>query len=207
MRTLLAFILLSVVATARAAIDLTPVPHETTCEGFTFKELLFKDGPRQILYQMPSKWTYRAGSGEVRLIPPDLANADAVIRATALPAVKRLDEQAIAAAKEDLLSKLPPGSQLAAVVSEEPNTVPLSGNPTYEIVVSYQVMGQTFLRSCVISNVGDTQLSFRLTARKSDFEKVHQTFRSSILSWHWIEPSRTAVVAQSNQPPAAAARQ
>jgi hypothetical protein len=196
MRTLLCLCLLCCVATARAVIDLTPVPHETTCEGFTFKELLFKDGPRQILYQLPNKWTYRAGAGEVHLAPPDIPNADAVIQAAPLPASERLDEKAIAAARTELLSRLPSGSQMITVVSEEPNAVPLNGNPTYQIVVSYQVMGQTFLRGCLFSNIGDTQLRFRLTARKSDYEKLYPAFRSSILSWHWVEPSSTATVVQ-----------
>ena len=79
MRTLLALILTACAVTTRAAIDLTAVPHETTCEGFTFKELLFKDGPSQILYQLPNKWAYRAGTGEVRLTPPDSPDAEALI--------------------------------------------------------------------------------------------------------------------------------
>lgn len=187
MRVLLFLILAGSVATAPAAIDLTAVPRETTCEGFTFQELLFKDGPRQIIYQIPNKWTYRLGAGEVRLAPPDLPHAEAVIRAVALPAPRRLDEDAVATARNELLSKLPPGSQMIAVGGEEPNAVPLSGNPTYQVVVTYQVMGETFLRSCLFSNVGDTQLSFRFTARKRDYEKVYPAFRSSILSWQWSQ--------------------
>ena len=196
MRILLTFILAVSVATARAAIDLTAVPRETTFEGFTFKELLFKDGPGQIVYQLPNKWTYRAGAGEVRLTPPDSPDAEALIQAVALPGPLPLDGKAIEAAKQQLLSNVPPGSQMVVLVKEEPNTVPLNGHPTYEIVVSYQVIGQTFLRSCLISNVGETQLRFRFTARKSDYEKVYPAFRSSILSWQWIERS-PATVAES----------
>jgi len=207
MRLLLSVILAASVATARAAINLTPVPHETTCEGVTFKELLFKDGPRQILYQIPNKWTYRAGAGEVRLAAPEVRDADAVIQAVPSPAGQRLDEKAIAAARNELLSKLPAGSQMITVVSEEPNAVPLNGNPTYQVVVSYQLMGQTFLRSCLFSIVGETQLSFRFTARKSDYEKIYPAFRSSILSWQWLPPASSASVAQKDQPESATTRQ
>ena len=198
MRILLSVILAGYVATARGAIDLTPVPRETTCEGFTFKELLFKDGPRQILYQLPTKWTYRAGAGEVRLVPPNSRDAEAVIQAIALPASQPLDSKVIEAAKQQLLSNLPPGSQMVTLVKEEPNAVPLNGHPTYEFAMTYQVMGQTFQRSCLISNVGEAQLRFRFTARKSDYEKVYPAFRSSILSWQWLEPSKTTAVAQSD---------
>ena len=188
LRNILFFLLAAAFATARAGIDLTPKPHETTCEGFTFKELLFKDDKRQILYQLPNKWTYRAGADGVHLTPPGSVNADAVIQATPLAKPQPLDEKGIEAARQQLLASVPPGSQMVAVVKEEQNTVPFSGNPTYEIVVSYQVIGATFLRSAVFTNVADTQLSFRLTARKIDFEPLHDLFRRSILSWQWIEP-------------------
>ena len=192
LRNILFFLLAATFTTARAAIDLTPKPHESTCEGFTFKELLFKDDKRQILYQLPNKWTYRAGADGVHLTPPAGVNADAVIQATPLAKPQPLDEKGISAARQQLLASVPPGSQTVTVVKEEQNAVPFSGNPTYEILVSYQVIGVTFLRSAVFANVGDTQLSFRLTARKIDFEPLHDLFRRSILSWQWSDPQPEA---------------
>jgi hypothetical protein len=191
-RTILFFLLAAAFTTARAGIDLTPRPHETTCEGFTFKELLFKDDKGQILYQLPNKWTWRAGADGVHLTPPGIVNADAVIQATPLAKPQPLDEKGIDSARQQLLASVPPGSQMIAVVKEEQNAVPFNGNPTYEIQVSYQVIGATFLRSVLFTNVGDTQLSFRLTAHKSDFEPLHDLFRRSILSWQWIEPQPKA---------------
>ena len=189
LRTILAVLLATALTTARAAIDLTPTAHESTCEGFTFKELLFQDGKRQIVYQLPAKWTYRAGGDGLHLTPPQTAYADAIIQAAALPAPQRLDEKSIEAARQQFMSNFPPGSQMITLVSEEQNSVPLNGNATYEITASYQVMGETFLRSAVFSNLADTQMCFRLTARKSDFGRLHQVFRASILSWRWFESS------------------
>ena len=195
-RTVLLLLLTAALTTARAAIDLTPTPHETTCEGFTFKELLFKDGKREILYQLPNKWVYRPGGDGVHLTP-ETPRADAIIQASTLSAPQRFDEKSVEAAKKQFLGSLPPGSQMISVVTEEQNPVPFSGNPTYEFFVSYQIIGETFVRSALFTNVADTQLCFRLTARKSDFEVLHRSFRASILSWRWLEQPVTVTAANS----------
>ncbi|MEY2494855.1 MAG: hypothetical protein QOJ45_1347 [Verrucomicrobiota bacterium] len=188
---LLLFVVAATLSTARAVIDLTPTPHESTCEGFTFKELLFKDGKREIIYQLPDKWVYRAGGDGVRLTPPEAVRADAIIQASQLSAPGPFNEKSLEAAKKQFLGSLPPGSQMITVVTEEQNPVPFSGNPTYELRVSYQIIGETFVRSALFTNVADTQLCFRLTARKSDFEALHRLFRTSIFSWRWIEQRAT----------------
>ena len=202
-RTILLLFAVSL-ATSRAAIDLAPTPHEYTCEGFTFTELLFKDGKRQINYLLPNQWSYRAAGNGVLLTPPKSVNADAVILATPLAKPEVLDEKAMAAARERFLSSLPSGSQMIKVVQEEQNPVLLDNKPSYEVIVSYQIMGETFLRSQLFTNNGDTQVSFRFTARKVDFEKLHQVFRGSILSWQWTEPqpdSAHVVAAETAAPP------
>jgi hypothetical protein len=189
------------VATSRAAIDLAPTPHEYTNEGYTFKELLFKDGKRQINYLLPNQWSYRPAGNGVLLTPPKSINAEAVILATPLAKPEVLDEKGMAAAKERVLSSLPSGSQTIKVVQEEQNPVLLDNKPSYEVTVSYQVMGETFLRSQLFTNNGDSQVSFRFTARKSDFEALHNTFRCSLLSWQWTGPeTATAPVAVAKEP-------
>lgn len=188
-RTILTLLLATACATARAAIELPPTPHESTCEGFTFKELLFKDGKRQVTYQLPREWTYRPKEGGVQLTPPKTSFAEALIRVASLPAPQRLDEKSIEAAKQAFLGGLPPGAQLVSVVKEEQNPVLLDNKPSYEVTATYQIMGEIFLRSALFTNLSDTQVSFSLTARKSEFESLHGLFRRSILSWQWSEES------------------
>jgi hypothetical protein len=185
-RTTIALLLTAVLTTARAAIELPPTPHESTCEGFTHKELHFKDGKRQAVYQLPGGWTFRPREGGVKLVPPD-PFADAIILAGSQPGSQPLDEKAIEEAKQEFLRTIPPGSQLVTIVSEQRNPVLLDNKPSYEVVASYQLLGEHFVRSALFTKSLDTHVTFRLTARKSDFEKLHQTFRSSILSWHWVD--------------------
>lgn len=186
-RTILALLLAAACPSIRAAIEFPPVPHEATYEGFTYHELIFKDGKRQVVYQLPTQWAYRSKDGGVQLVPPKTEFAEAVIQAAPRPALKPLDERSIEEAKQDFLRNLPPGSQLVSIVSEQRNPVLLENRPSYEVIASYQLMGEKFVRSALFTNFFDMQVSFRLTARKNDFERLHQTFRSSILSWHWLD--------------------
>jgi hypothetical protein len=185
-RTTLALLIATVLTTARAAIELPPTPHESTCEGFTHKELHFKDGKRQAVYQLPKGWAFRPREDGVKLVPPD-SFADAVILAGAQPGSQPLDEKGIEEGKQEFLRTLPPGSQLVTIVSEQRNPVLLDNKPSYEVIATYQLMGEHFVRSALFTKSLDTQVTFRLTARKSDFEKLHQAFRISILSWHWVD--------------------
>lgn len=190
-RTIFTLLFAAAFTPARAAIELPPVPHEATEEGFTYKQLLFKDGKRQVVYQMPPQWTYRPREGGAQLVPPNAEFVEALILAAPRPALNPLDEKGMEEAKQELVHNLPQGSQLVSIVSEERNPVLLNNKPSYEVIVTYQLMGEKFVRSALLTNFTDMQVSFRLTARKIDFERLHQAFRLSILSWHWVEPAAT----------------
>ena len=70
----------------------------------------------------------------------------------------------------------------------------MAQNPSVQFVISYVTLGQTFQRSVIFINTPDTQLVFRLTAPKADFNALDDVFRRSISSWQWTEtkPGQTA---------------
>jgi len=181
---------------ANAAIDLTPTVSEYTAEGIRFRQLSFKDGKQRVIYEPPRQWTVRGGGSDLRLVPPTAERADASIQVTELPRPQPFDEKLFAALKEQCLRSVPPGAQNAVIVSEEQNPVRLERGDCYAVTVSYQSIGETFFRSVLFANIPDAQLTFRLTARKADFESLQRAFRSSILSWHWVELGPAASVAQ-----------
>jgi hypothetical protein len=180
----------SLLASAKGAIDLTPMPYDYVGEGIKYRQLLFNDGDRRISYNLPYGWEYRFVAGQLQLKPQEMATTTATIIATPLPTPVALDDNAVAAFKQQLLSTLPPGSTAVAVVSEEQNPVLLAGAPSYEVTVSYQLFSEKLVRSAILVNLPDTQLVFKLAARKPDFEAMHQTFRTSILSWQWSAPKQ-----------------
>jgi hypothetical protein len=193
-------------ATSANALDLTPVVSEYVAEGITFRQLTFKDGKRQVLYEPPRLWACRGSESSLQLTPPKADRAEAVIQAVELNAPQKLDNKAIDALREQFFKSLPPGSQGVTMVSEEQNPVGLENGASYAVTVAYQALGETFMRSVVFVNLPETQLIFRLTARKADFETIQKQFRSSILSWHWVDRPSAATLAQ-DQPQAETARQ
>ena len=180
-------------ATAKAAVDLNPALTEYTANGITFKQLVFKDGLKRITYELPPQWTYRALGDSVKLVPANNSTADITIQALPLVSPQPLDDKGIAAAREHFLRGMPPGCQTVKVLNEEQNTIPFKAGANYEITASYQALGETFIRRALYINLADTQLIFRLSARKTEFDSLYRTFRGSILSWQWEEPSAATV--------------
>jgi hypothetical protein len=178
------------------AINPAPTVTTSTCEGITFSELVFKDGDRKVSYQLPMQWTYRLRDGGIQLTPPEKPFADAMIRIVPLPKAHSLDEKAVEAFKDRFLNSLPSGSQLVKVLLEEQNPVLIENSPSYEITATYHIMGETFMRSGLVTNLSDTQLSFNFTARKADFDALHRAFRASLISWQWVEKPSATVAAR-----------
>jgi hypothetical protein len=199
-------LLVLLVATSAHALDLTPVVSEYVAEGITFRQLTFRDGKRQAAYEPPRQWTCRGSVSGLQLTPAKTDRADAVIEAVELKAPQKLDDKATGALREQVLKSLPPASQGVTLVSEEQNPVSLENGASYAVTVAYKALGETFLRSVVFVNLPEMQLSFRLTARKADFETIQKQFRSSIFSWHWVDRSAAARLAQ-DKPQAETARQ
>ena len=203
LRTSTIVLLLITGLTCNGGIDLTPSTSEYTNAGATIQQLIFQHDKQQIEYEPPQGWSFHGSVDHLQLTPPRTNFAEAVIQALPLAAPRPLDEKVTKALEQEFIAGLPPGSQFATMVSEEQNPVLLNGNRSFEMTVSYQLMGEKFLRSAIFVNLLDTQLMFRFTARKNDFESLHQTFRSSILSWHWISsdpgPEKIAAPAPPQQ--------
>ena len=178
---LLLLSLFSFTVSAKAALDLAPVPSEYDGEGVKYTRLAFKDDKRQVLYVPPLNWSYRGSSSQLRLTPPStFTRTDAVIDTVPLAAPQPLDEKAMAAISQQCVSALPPGSQEIKVVSEEFSPLLIAGNiPTYEVTASYQIYGETYVRSVLFANLAETQLRFKLSALKKDFDVLHRQFRKA----------------------------
>jgi len=61
----------------------------------------------------------------------------------------------------------------------------LNNNPTFELSISYQGTGYTFQRSVLVVNTPGTQIVFKFTAPKSDFDPLYREFRASLRTWEW----------------------
>lgn len=175
--------------TARAETDLTAVVREYKAEGMEFQQLTFRDNKERIEYELPSGWTFSGSSNQLRIKPPQKSFAEAVVQFVPLSKPQPLDESARSALKEKVIAELPAGSQFAKIEQETESPILLGGQPTFELLVSYQLIGETFHRSILVANRSDNQWSFRFTAKKADFEPLRNEFRRSLLSWQWLAAS------------------
>ncbi|MEY2508166.1 MAG: hypothetical protein QOH01_2495 [Verrucomicrobiota bacterium] len=192
--TFISLLALLLIRTSQAHLDLTPAPTEYVAEGITFQRLTFKQANNiSLSYQPPRGWTYRGGGDRLQLTPAEATRAEALIQALPLASAQPLDEKNEAFLREQFLNTLPTGSQVIKLLNEEQNPVVLDNKPSYAVTASYQVIGETFVRSTLFINLADTQLRFTLNARQSDYEKLNRAFRQSIYSWHAIETSPAAV--------------
>ena len=182
---------------AAAAIDLTPEVREYTAEGVKFQQLIFHDDKQAIEYELPERWTFNAASSRLQLRPPDKKFAEAIIQTVSLTKPEALDENVCKALKEKFLTTLPPGSQLVKVEQEIQNPILLDGNPSFEIIVSYQVAAGKFLESALFVDLRDTQIVFNLTAPKEDFPALHSELKHSIFSWHWLGEKSEATASEA----------
>src|SRR3954471_13000692 len=186
MRKALFFVsLLAPFAAALAAVDFSPTPSEYKAEGITFRQLSLKDGDRTVMFEPPREWTERGSATELQLTPRNREDALASVHATPLGRPESFDDASLQKIEQDFVASLPPQSQHVEVVSRAQSPVLVDGNPTFEVIASYEVLGRTFQRSLLVARLGDSQLSFRLVARKLDFDALHHAWCSSILSWHW----------------------
>ena len=189
--------------TVRAGIDLTPSVSEYTAEGTKFQQLSFHDSKQRIEYELPSGWSFDGNANELRVKPPQKTFAEGVIQPTPLTKAQPLDESVRNSLKQKVLAELPAGSQLAKIDQEIESPLLLNGQPTFEVIVSYQLLGDKFCRSALFGNRQNTQWLFRFTAKKADFESLQSEFTRSILSWHWLESADSASQGGGAGPPSA----
>jgi hypothetical protein len=197
----LLFLCITTFSQAFAGLDLTPTTREYTEDGDPYRVVHFKNGDGIVKFFPPDGWTVRGQLTRLQLTPPQKSLSEGVVEVTPLAAPQPLDENVVAVLRQSVLAALPPGSGNPKIVSEASNTLMPGGNPSVEIVISYQLWGKSFQRSVLLVNSPHEHLFFRFTATKDDFNLLHNAFRRSVASWQWVDKP-APVVAQ--RPPTAA---
>jgi hypothetical protein len=170
---------------AGAAIDFTPITGERVLEGVVFKQLIFHESGRAITYEQPRGWTYSGDSNRIRFTPPDIRQAQADMAQSPLLEPQTFNDATAKLLQNQVLASIPPGSQNVTVISEEQNPVSINRQQTYAVIIGYSLSGQEYRLSVIFLNLPNTQVQFRVIARKQDFEEVNRLFRASLFSLQW----------------------
>ncbi|HEX3818073.1 MAG TPA: hypothetical protein VHW03_07285 [Chthoniobacterales bacterium] len=170
---------------AQAGIDFSATNGDRELEGMHFPQLIFHQNGHEITYEKPRDWTFSSDPSGMRLAPPNVSQAQVTVGQIPLTTPQAFDDTTTKQLQQFILSSAPPNAQNVALIAEEKNPLQIHGQPTYAVTIGYNYFGQDF-ESCVLfANLGDTQVRFRTTARKADFDKVHRAFRGSLFSLSW----------------------
>lgn len=172
-------------ASVRGSIDFNAGTGERVLDGVKFPQLIFKEGDKKITYEQPRGWSYSGNGASITFTPQDAIQAQATIEQSPLRQAQPLDEATVKSLQEQVLTEAGVSGQNPTLIEAEKNPVMVNRNETFEVIVSYQSAGTDYQRAVLFLNLPDTQLRFRITARKQDFEKLHRQFRASICSWQW----------------------
>jgi hypothetical protein len=186
LRSTIAFAFVTIARSAQSGIDFTASTGERMLEGIKFPELYFHENGRKISYEQPRGWTYSADTAHIKLVPPDVRQALGEFTQAPLPKPQNFDDQTMKFLQEKAIASVPSDSQEVTVVSAEKNPLMINQHETFEVIVAYQLYGERYQQSVLFMNLSDTQLTFRLVARKTDFEKLHRAFRGSLCSLQWL---------------------
>lgn len=181
---------------ARAGIDFTPSVNRYTSEGAEYATAQFKDDQKLVSIGIPRTWNCRGDAARLQLTPPNQAFAEGVVEEIVTKGPRQFDEATVKALEQSVLASLPPGSQAPALVNRQENPVIIQQNPSYEFVVTYQNLGQSFLRSVIIVNCPDRLLVFKFSAPKAAFADLNRSFRQSICSWESTEATGPKAASQ-----------
>ncbi len=176
----------SLLTQAQAGVDFTPTNGERILEGVVFKQILFHQDGRTISYEAPRGWTVTGDSRALKLTPPNVSQARASMEQIPLPAPQPLDDATTAKLAGQVLSSVPNESQNVTLVAEEKNPLRINQQETYAVTISYTYYSQDYALSVLFANLHDTQLRFRVVARKDNFDAVNRAFRASLFSLSWL---------------------
>jgi hypothetical protein len=188
------------------AIDLTPAITELIEDGVTYREVSCKTPEGKVMFTLPPGWTIRGQKDRAQITGPDKSSAEAVIEATPLEKPEPLDEAAIAKFRQQVLATLPPGSTKITTVNEAQNSLMPGGNPSFEILITYDLWGKIFQRSALLVNGPQDRFTFRFTSLKADFAPFNTNFRRSLMTWRAVaarESPKSVVVTTSAKSPGA----
>lgn len=203
LRKALFFLLFPVVLdSSYAAIDLTPSVTDLVEDGVVYREVSFKTPEGKVVLTLAPGWTIRGQKERAQFTGAD-KSAEAVIDVMPLEKPAPLDEAAITKFKQQVVAALPAGSTKITTINESQNSLMPGGNPSFEIVITYDLWGKVFQRSALLVNGPQDRLMFRFTSMKQDFGPLSTQFRRMAMTWHAIETkdSPKNVVADAAVPP------
>jgi len=176
---------LALMMTATAAVDLTPSVYQQELDGTKVSDLMFRDGQQKILYRCPAGWSFSGGGSQLSLYTSFPLTTVEIRRLDVAEAVT-FDGERLDAMKSAVLGMVPREAADVNVEFEQKNPLMINRNETFEVQLAYRCNGCAYRMNVLFLNLGRSQISFKVLARRDDFDKVMRPFRASLFSWQWL---------------------
>lgn len=177
-----AFLLLAVVSAA-GALDFRPTVVEGRGEGGKYSYLQFRDNGNNVSYMPPRTWGFRGRESTLCLTVPGTTGVEIDIGVLPLKD-PRLEEPRNLRAFEEFSRQLLPGEAAKVeFVAVEFNPLVIDGRNTVEVTFSYLIFGGPIKVSFLYAVRDKDLLCFRVVAKPEEFDRLHQTFRTSLHSF------------------------
>ena len=174
---------LAFAASAQADLSLMPALEDVVGDGGKFKQLVFCDGNKKVIYQPPAGWDYSGSQTQLTLRPPNKPNSAVVVVRTPLASPGLFDDKSLEELVTAACALVPKGSEDIVVISQERNPLIIDSKETFLLQLSYTFYGEKFRRSILFLNRGNEQMRFQLTCREGDFKELQAAFFRSLYTW------------------------
>ena len=170
------------------ALDLTPLEGFKELEGMKIPVVLFTESRGKVQYKPPGNWKLIGKGNAISLIPP---NVDQVLvkfiafnkkksGTAAPPAAPETSEELKAWA----VQFIPVGAKEVAFDKEVPSPFTLEGRESSEFIFNYVLSGSPETVSVAITDLNEAERFVAIvSARKKDFDALHQQTIASLFSW------------------------
>ena len=185
-RVSLALLSVTCLISAASAIDLTPTVEEYSHAGLQYRRLIFKEGKGTVALVPPQGWTVRGSKDRLQLTPPGKSFAEGAIIAAPLEPIT-FDEPTVRALQHQVVASAPPAAKSVQLLTREENPLAIGSNPTCQIAISYELLGEVFYRSVTYASTAESRVAFQFTAPKKEFDVLNGAFRQSINFWQFTE--------------------
>lgn len=115
--------------------------------------------------------------------PPEKPQAEATIIRFPVSKPQPFDDERLKKLLDDAMALVPKGSENVTIVSQERNPVVINQKETFQIILNYNLFGQSYTRSVLFMDRGREQMRFQLVCRSADFSNLHRLFLHSQFSW------------------------
>ena len=171
---------------APADIDFTLQRQTTNADAVSANQPYVTDGPIKIFLQFPNTWHAHDNGQGLELIPT-VANASVRLENYHGPELT-IDDAGARQLLQQVVAGLSKDAKNVTAYPVECNPFPILGWKDLQVIVRYELFGQTYRRSTMYVQMSPGRtVNFSLIALDTDFDKLYKPARAVLASFFEVD--------------------